>query len=276
MGERMEDGDMVYASDLAGKVAVVVGGSTGIGAATALRLASAGAAVVIGGHEADDVKAVVDRLGAQGAVVDGDVGDVRNDDDMARLCATAADRFGGLDVLVYCAGIQRYGTVVDTTASGFDEVIAVNLRGLYLAAHHAVPRMRERGGGAIVAVASVQAHATQKGVAAYSASKGGIVALTRAMAIDHAADCIRVNVVSPGSVDTPMLRRSARQFGNGRAEDDVLRDWGASHPLGRVARADEVAEVIAFLAGPRASFVTGAEIRVDGGLLANLAVALPE
>jgi NAD(P)-dependent dehydrogenase (short-subunit alcohol dehydrogenase family) len=262
--------------ELAGQVAVVVGGSAGIGAAAAQRLARAGAAVVVGGHEADDVNTVVGQLTADGGAVAGDVGDVRRGTDMARLCALAADRFGGLDVLVYCAGIQRYGTVPDTPPEVFDEVIDVNLRGLYVAAHHAIPRMRQRGRGAIVVVASVQAHAAQKGVAAYAASKGGLVALTRAMAVDHAADGIRANVVSPGSVDTPMLRRAARQFGNGRPEDDVLHEWGAAHPLGRVARADEVADVIVFLAGPRASFVTGAEIRVDGGLLAAAAVRLPE
>lgn len=262
--------------ELAGRVAVVVGGSAGIGAAAARRLADAGAAVVVGGHEAGDVEAVVGRLRDDGAAVDGTVGDVRRDEDVARLVNLARDRFGGLDVLVYSAGIQRYGTVADTTPTGFDEVIGINLRGLYLAAHHAVPLMRERGGGAIVAVASVQAHATQKGVAAYAASKGGIVALARAMAVDHAPEGIRVNVVSPGSVDTPMLRRAAQQFANGRTDDDMVREWGLTHPLGRVARADEVAEVIAFLAGPRASFVTGAELRVDGGLLATLAVSLPE
>jgi gluconolactonase len=135
--------------------------------------------------------------------------------------------------------------------------------------------MRERGGGAIVNVSSVQAIASQTGVAAYTASKGGINALTRAMAVDHAHENLRVNAVCPGSVDTPMLRWAADLF---KGEDTVastVEDWGRMHPLGRVARPEEVAEVICFLAGPKASFVTGADYMVDGGLLAALGVRLP-
>lgn len=262
--------------ELNGQVAVVVGGSTGIGAAAAGKLADAGAAVVVGGLSGDDVAATVDELAGRGADAAGDAGDVRIEEDVARLCALAVDRFGGLDVLVYSAGIQRYGTVDETTPGLFDEVIGVNLRGLYLAAHHAVPRMRERGGGSVVTVASVQAHVVQHGVAAYAASKGGMVSLTRAIAIDHASEGIRANVVLPGSVDTPMLRASARMFGDGRSEEDVLREWGASHPLGRVATPGDVADAIVYLAGPRSGFVTGAELRVDGGLLSSVAVRLPE
>jgi len=140
--------------------------------------------------------------------------------------------------------------------------------------------MRKRGGGAIVHVSSVQGLACQTQAAAYATSKGGLNALTRSMALDFAKDRIRVNVVCPGAVDTPMLRASAAKFAGGRAVDDVLREWGASHPLGkgygRVCTAAEVAEVIAFLLSDRASFMTGAEIKVEGGLLARLGVALPE
>lgn len=115
----------------------------------------------------------------------------------------------------------------------------------------------------------------QSGVVAYAASKGGIKALSRALAVDHARDGIRVNLVCPGSVDTPMLRWAAGVFG-GRNEEDLVREWGRSHPLGRVAGAAEVAEVIAFLAGSSSSFVTGTETRVDGGLLATVPVVLPD
>jgi NAD(P)-dependent dehydrogenase (short-subunit alcohol dehydrogenase family) len=136
--------------------------------------------------------------------------------------------------------------------------------------------MRERGGGAIVNLSSVQAFASQKGVAAYTASKGGINALTRAMALDHAEENIRVNAVCPGSVDTPMLRWAADLFKGEKTTEETVEGFGRMHPLGRVARPEEVAEVISFLASPKASFVTGGEYKVDGGLLAALGVALPE
>lgn len=136
--------------------------------------------------------------------------------------------------------------------------------------------MRKQGGGAIVNVSSVQAFASQTGVAAYTASKGGINSLTRAMALDHAGDNIRVNVVFPASVDTPMLRWAADLFKGEEDAQKLVQDWGKMHPLGRVAQPEEVAEVITFLASEKASFVTGGEYKVDGGMLASLGVALPE
>jgi NAD(P)-dependent dehydrogenase (short-subunit alcohol dehydrogenase family) len=136
--------------------------------------------------------------------------------------------------------------------------------------------MRKRRGGAIVNLSSVQAFASQKGVAAYTASKGGINALTRAMALHHAEENIRVNAVCPASVDMPMLRWSAGLFRGDKSVEKLMEDWGKMHPMGRVARAEEVAEVIAFLAGPRASFVTGGDYKVDGGMLAALGVRLPD
>jgi NAD(P)-dependent dehydrogenase (short-subunit alcohol dehydrogenase family) len=186
------------------------------------------------------------------------------------------ENYGGVDILVNSAGIQRYGTVVETDEAAWDEVLDVNLKGIYLASKHAIPEMRRRGGGAIVNLSSVQAFASQQGVAAYTASKGGINALTRAMALDHAEDNIRVNAVCPASVDTPMLRWSADLFKGDKSIEETVEDWGRMHPVGRVARPEEVAEVIVFLASPRASFVTGGDYKVDGGLLAALGVALPE
>jgi len=229
--------------------------------------------------DAASVERALAELRAPGPV-EARVADVSRAREMESLMRSAAERFGGVDLLACCAGIQTYGTAEDTEEQVWDQTLAVNLKGCYLASRYAIPEMRKRGGGAIVHVSSVQGLACQTQAAAYATSKGGVIALTHSMALDFAKDRIRVNAVCPGAVDTPMLRASAAKFAEGRPLDDVLREWGASHPLGkgygRLCTAAEVAEVIAFLLSDRASFMSGAEIKVDGGLLARLGVALPE
>jgi NAD(P)-dependent dehydrogenase (short-subunit alcohol dehydrogenase family) len=264
------------ATEFSGKVAIVAGGALGIGRAAARRLAQDDASVVICSDQKDQVDQAVDDLHREDLEIQGLRADVTSSTDMERLIAFTVGAYGGVDVLVNSAGVQRYGTVVDTEEGMWDKVLAVNLKGIYLASKHAIPEMRKRGGGAIVNLSSVQAFASQKGVAAYTASKGGVNALTRAMALDHAEENIRVNAVCPASVDTPMLRWAADLFKGEKSVEETVEDWGRMHPLGRVAKPEEVAEVIAFLASPKASFVTGGEYKVDGGMLAALGVALPE
>jgi NAD(P)-dependent dehydrogenase (short-subunit alcohol dehydrogenase family) len=262
--------------EFSGKLAIVTGGSLGIGRATATRLASAGAAVALCGIDQDSVATAVADLRETGAVAVGwrvDVADAQAVDDFVRR---AAEELGGVDILVNSAGIQRYGTVVTTDEQTWDRVLAVNLKGAYLTAKAAIPHMMRRGGGSIVNVASVQAYAAQTDVAAYAASKGGLVALTRSMAVDHAPDGIRVNAVCPGSVHTPMLTSAADLFRGDRSREDLISEWGRTHPIGRVAQPEEVAELIAFLASPRAGFITGGDYRIDGGLMATIGVALPD
>ncbi|MHA6617718.1 SDR family NAD(P)-dependent oxidoreductase [Pseudonocardia sp. DLS-67] len=261
--------------EFAGQTAVVTGAAKGIGGAVAARLASAGAAVVACDVDGDALREHAGQLRAGGARVTEVVGDVSRADTAARAARAARDGFGGARILVNAAGIQRYGTVESTDERVWNEVLAVNVTSIFLFAKHLVPLMRAAGGGSIVNVSSVQAFVAQTDVVAYAASKGAINALTRAIAVDHAHEQIRCNVVCPGSVDTPMLRASAARFAGDREPADVLGDWGRAHPLGRMADPGEVAEACAFLAGARSSFVTGSEMRVDGGLTAAAGVALP-
>jgi NAD(P)-dependent dehydrogenase (short-subunit alcohol dehydrogenase family) len=265
-------------AEFSGKVAVVAGGARGIGRAAARKLALEDASVVICSDREDQVnEAVAELREREGLEVSETRADVTSSADMKRLMDFATETYGGVDVLVNSAGVQRYGTVVETEEDVWDEVLDVNLKGIYLASRYAIPEMRKRGGGAIVNLSSVQAFASQTGVAAYTASKGGINALTRAMALDHASENIRVNAVCPASVDTPMLRWAADLFrGEDKSVEETVAAWGRMHPVGRVAKPEEVAEVIAFLASDRASFVTGGDYKVDGGMLAALGVTLPE
>ncbi|GAA2800385.1 glucose 1-dehydrogenase [Kitasatospora paracochleata] len=255
--------------ELDGKSALVTGGSSGIGLAAAQLLAARGAQVVCVSNTppAEDTGDGIIHLRA----------DVTHEASIATAVDEAVRRTGRLDILAACAGIQRYGTAADTTAATWQQVMSVNVEGAFLAVKHALPALRGSGAGSIVLVSSVQAFVTQKNVAAYTASKGALNALARSIAVDEAAFNVRANTVCPGSVDTPMLRTAAAGFaGDAHEADRLVSAWGRSHPLGRVARPDEVAEAIAFLASDRASFITGIALPVDGGLLAQLAVALPE
>ena len=259
-----------------GRTVVVTGAAAGIGGGVADLLVGLGATVVGLDRDAAALDAAAARhVGSPGRLVPVtvDVADPAALDDAARRVGA---EHGTLDGVVCAAGVQRYGTVDETDVATYAEVMDVNVGGAFHTCRTMVPLVRAGGGGAVVVVSSVQAFATQSGVAAYTTSKAALQGLVRAMAVDHAADGIRVNSVSPGSVDTPMLRWAAGLFAGDRPAEDVVAEWGRSHALGRVATPAEVAEVVEFLLGGRASFVTGADVKVDGGLSARLAAALPE
>jgi NAD(P)-dependent dehydrogenase (short-subunit alcohol dehydrogenase family) len=247
---------------LEGLVSVVSGGGSGIGRAVVTRFAVRGAVVEFVDIDEAAVDDTERELRARGLDVSGHVADVSDAGQVAAFAEGVAGRHPAV------------GTVETTSPQAWDEVLAVNVRSMFLLAKHAVPLMRRGGGGSIVNVSSVQAVASQRNVVAYTASKGAIAAMTRAMAVDHAHEGIRVNTVLPGSVNTPMLRASARDI-SPEDPDSVIRTWGLGHPIGRVGQPAEIADACVFLVSPLASYVTGAELRVDGGLLAGVALSAP-
>lgn len=262
-------------SEFAGKGAVITGGGRGIGLACARLIAQRGGAVVLLGNDRETLEGAETTLRDEGFAATAVIADVSREADIAQAMEQSAKVLGSLDILVNNAAIQPYGTVASMASAQGDGVINVNLRGTYLACHHALPHMLRAGRGSIVNIASVQALANQARVAAYATSKGGMLALTRSLAVDFGSFGIRANAVCPGCIDAPMTRFSAAETAPGH-EEEVIRQWGKAQPLGRVGRPEEVAEVAAFLAGDRASFCTGAEFKVDGGLMASLGLALPD
>ena len=251
------------------KVVVVTGAGSGIGRACAESFAAEGARVVVVDINQAAADAVVAQIKAANGQAIALIADVSKAADTKHIAQEAVARFGGIDCLVNNAGIQTYGTVVDTDEETWDRTMNINLKGVFLVSKYCIPEIARRGGGAVVNMGSVQGVRTQRNVAAYTATKGAILALTRTMALDHAPQNIRVNAVAPGSVDTPMLRWAAELF---EPEDPTaaIEQWMASHPLGRVARADEIAQAVMFLASDQSSFVTGATLFVDGGLSIGL------
>jgi NAD(P)-dependent dehydrogenase (short-subunit alcohol dehydrogenase family) len=180
----------------------------------------------------------------------------------------AVELHGGLDVVFNNVGVVRYGTVEELPVEDWDATLAANLRAQFLACKYAIPHLRARGGGAIVNTASALAHGAQPTTAAYAASKAGVLGLTRSIAIDHAHEGIRCNSISPGTIDTPLVRVAAATFGDD--VEPVIAEWGRAHPVGRVGTPEECARVVLFLASDEASFTTGSDYAVDGGLRAKL------
>lgn len=244
---------------LEGRTAIVSGAARGLGAAIAEALAREGASVYLGDVLCDDGSETADAIRVLGGSASFVNLDVTQAADWESVIARAVEDTGRLDVLVNNAGIYRAPGVEATTLDVWNAVIAVNLTGTLLGMQAAIPVLRRSGGGAIVNISSVVTFAAGRTGAAYQASKGGVLSLTKAAAIELANDGIRVNSVHPGSIDTPMAA-------NARAGDpDGMRQQAARHPLGRLARPDEIAQAVVYLASDDSSFVTGASLVVDGG-----------
>jgi len=248
-----------------GKVVVITGGARGIGKAACFAFHREGAAIVIIDNDTIEAEITTKQIVKRGGRAIYYCADVSNEEQLASISPKVINKYGGIDILVNNAGIGHEGNVVEDSPEMWDHIIKVNLRSVYLCCHFIIPEIEKRGGGAIINIGSVQSCMARSRSAAYVASKFGILGLTKAMAVDHAPR-IRVNAVLPGSVDTDLFHRGTCEKDN----DILFSEAGNKHLLGRIARPEEVAEVIVFLGSERASFITGAGIIVDGGLTVKI------
>ncbi|HEX4979721.1 MAG TPA: SDR family NAD(P)-dependent oxidoreductase [Acidimicrobiales bacterium] len=253
----------------AGKVAIVTGAGSGIGEAAARLFAREGARVVVADVSRRKAQATAAAILDGGGEALGVEVDVRSSDGCEAMVAAAVDTWGRLDVLYNNAGTTRPGSAPDLSEDDWDLVLDTNLKAVWLGCKFAIPEMRKVGGGAIVNTASVEGLVGDRASVAYCASKAGVVNLTRCIAVDHAHENIRANCVCPGVIGTPPILRWL-------VPDEATRDdLGRRHPLGRLGTPEEVAAVALFLASDEASFLTGAAVPVDGGLIAESGIAKP-
>ena len=248
---------------LASKVAIITGAGSGIGQATALRFAQEGARVVVvdwnseGGQE---TARLIHSSGGEAIFVEADVS---QDEDARQMVEMAITTYGRLEILVNNAAIQVFGTIPDTSEADWHRVMDVNLKGVYLGCKYAIPHLAARGGGSIINTASILGLVGDPDLPAYGATKGGVLAMTRAMAQAHGRENIRVNSICPGDVATPLV---VEYFEQQPDPEEARRRVASEYALGRIAQPEEIANVALFLASDESSFVTGAHIVVDGGL----------
>jgi len=245
---------------------VITGAASGIGRATALLFSGEGASIVMVDVNADAGKRVEDEITQSGGQAFFEAIDVTSTADCRRLVERAIREFGCIDILFNNAGIIRRATVLDLPEAEWDRVMDVNVKSIYLLSREVIPHMQKAGGGTIINTASGWGLTGGAKAAVYCASKGAVVLLTKAMAIDHGPQNIRVNCICPGDTDTGMLRDEAQQLGE---DSSHFLAESAKRPLGRVGTPEEIAQAALYLASDTSSFVTGAALVVDGGGLAG-------
>ena len=250
---------------LAGKVAIITGAGTGIGRACAELFAREGAAVVLAGRRREPLEEVVAAIEKSGGRALAQMCDVTREAEVKALVARSVDTFGGLHLLVNNAAYWMAGTIEETSVEDWERMMETNLKGVFLLVKHALPALRQAGGGSIVNIGSVLGLVGMKRRVAYATSKGGLVLLTKSLALDHAQDKIRVNCICPSLVDTPMGQESLTGAGDAAAERARRL---AQIPLGRAGTQEDVARLALFLASEDSSWITGAAIALDGGFTA--------
>lgn len=253
---------------LQNKVAVVTGGARGIGRAIVEKFHHEGARVALLDIDEERGASVETTLGGPDAGVVFVRCDITREADVERAIAATREQFGGVDILVNNAGVNTYFDATTMTEAEWERVFAVDLKGAWLCAKHAIPMMRARGGGSIVNIASLHAFMTTYGMFPYAAAKSGLVGLTRSMALDFGPEEIRVNAICPGWTRTQLVDEWLQMQPEGAAAEQRVLD---QHPLRRMATPAEIANVVSFVASDEASFITGAALVIDGGLSARFA-----
>ena len=246
----------------ADRVVLVTGAASGIGAASARRFAAEGASLALCDLNAEGLSQVAKEIGEAGAAVTTAAVDVADRGQVEDFTRDAAGHFGRIDVVFNNAGVGAYGQTPDLDPETWHRTIAIDLHSVFYGCRVAIPYLREVGGGAIVNTASISGMAADHGLGAYNAAKGAVLNYTRALAIDHAREGIRVNAVCPGPIETGLTEPLL-------ANERIAQGYRELIPMGRVGRAEEVASVVCFLASEDAAYVTGAAIVVDGGITAT-------